>query len=288
MFALTGSDRFRLIGCSVTVENVPGRPTTVVELSAGRSRVSNMDAMDDNPLNLDKDFEIRIADSVVRSRCGLIVSTLSYPGRIEIDNCALALDGPLFEQFGDHNMPRENQRIELRMEHTTCILNGGLVRMDSGDDPRNLLPLDISARDNVFASGDADPLLEMSGNTDVEDFLSLLQWSGSHNYFSKVETFWLITSTDSLRGTRRFEFDDWKNFWGPKLTSRADNVELQWNDNPLEIDLLSLQLHELTLDENTRANPAIGGAADGTNAGFDPSKLSFGLPIDAPGDGESR
>ena len=43
------------------------------------------------------------------------------------------------------------------------FLGGGLIQLDAGDVPRTLVPLDVAAGNNVFASSSQTPLILLTG-----------------------------------------------------------------------------------------------------------------------------
>jgi hypothetical protein len=157
--------------------------------------------------------------------------------------------------------------VELRLEHVTCVLGNSLVRMDSGDLPRDLIPVQVAARNNIFAAGSASPLVAMTGNTDASDFRRrLLRWNGERNFYDRFLTFWTITSNLGAAAFDPLDFEGWKRTWGPSNEVDPNSGSVAWKAFPLDKDYARLTAADLQLD--LTANPAVT-ATDGSNPGAD-------------------
>jgi len=175
---------------------------------------------------------------------------------------------------GSQKQAGENERIELSLDHVTGLLGGHFLKVDSGDQlPRELLPVHVYARNNIFSPTTQEAFVSMSGTTPATDFQRLLTWNGERNFYDDVATFWLIAS---LKGAMEFEpvnFERWN-----QLTSQISEVGAQndpviwaqqWEEKPFD----QLELSDLALIQDASLNPAVSGAADATDAGVDFERL---------------
>jgi hypothetical protein len=155
--------------------------------------------------------------------------------------------------------------VELKLEHVTGVVGQNLVRLDSGDLPRELPPVKVDATNNILTTGPNGSLVAMSGNTSDADFRNkLFRWSGERNFYDRCPTFWTFAAGDP------FEFDEWKAKWGSNGDVGASNEKLAWLTE--RTDVATLSLDALTLDRKS-ANPGLNAATDGNNAGADIAKL---------------
>ena len=275
VISLEGADQVRMQGVTVSIENPGNRPAAVIELVSGAdSNLARMKMMKDGePMVLPK-AAIRIVDSFIRGSGHLIVTKQTLPARIELSNVACSLDGSVLAVLGNDEMPPENEDLELQLEHVTCLLGKGLIHMDSGTLQRQMLPIVVSARNNIFAAGTATPLIAMTGETDAEDFRRLLRrWNGEKNFYDQFKTFWSITSDQGTSEIDALDFDNWKRVWGPDNVVGSQNTSLVWKKAWQAKKLNSISAAELVLDDTADDNPAVGATSDGSDAGADLSTL---------------
>lgn len=267
VISLEGPDRVHMQDVTVTIENPADRPATVIELVSGAdSNLARMKMMKDGESTVLPKAAIRIVGSFVRGNGHLIVTKQTLPARIELSNVACSLDDALLAVFGNDEMPPENEDLELILEHVTCLLGDGLIRMDSGTLQRKMLPVVVDARVSIFAASTAASLVSMTGQTDTEDFRRLLRWEGDKNFYDQIETFWSITSDQGTSDFDEHDFDAWKRAWSPL---GSQNAGLAWKGAWKTKKSNTVTATELVLDDSTDDNPAIGAASNGSDAGAD-------------------
>jgi serine/threonine-protein kinase len=267
IISLEGPDRVHMQGVTVTIENPADRPATVIELVSGAdSNLARMKMMKDGESTVLPKADIRIVGSFVRGNGHLIVTKQTLPARIELSNSACSLNDAVLAVFGNDEMPPENEDLELKLEHMTCLLGDGLIRMDSGTLQRKMLPVVVDARDNIFAASTAASLVSMTGQTDTEDFRRLLRWEGDKNFYDQIETFWSITSDQGTSDFDEHDFDAWKRVWSPL---GSQNAGLAWKGEWKAKKSNTVTATELVLDDSTDDNPAVGAASNGSDAGAD-------------------
>ncbi|GAB4138074.1 MAG: hypothetical protein Tsb009_05980 [Planctomycetaceae bacterium] len=280
LFLLHNSDRVKLEGVKITISNPSGKPATVAEFrpATGPAKMkTNMMKTGMASRETDERFEFQLRNSFIRGNCEAFHLGMSRPGRIEIQQSALALDQSLLTITGPEigDMPPKNTAIEVKLEHDTCLLGGELIRMDSGDQPRELLPISVTADNNIFASKGSQPLIYMTGNTESRDFRTvLLRWSGSNNFYDQFKTLWTIDSSSISAIPEKIDFTTWKSQWSESEVSPYSGG-VAWARSWREIPFDKLALNDMKLDPQADREkfPAIAAANNGSAVGADLDKL---------------
>jgi hypothetical protein len=174
----------------------------------------------------------------------------------------------------------ENAQLELRLEHVTAVLGGGLVRFDIGNMPRKMLPLHVTASDSIFSNCSAVPLIAMTGNAPPQDFRALLFWGGHNNFYDRYATLWSIASTEGTGRSETWDAADWRRNWTEASESnpRFDSVvwsKREWLTKPL----CELTPGDFALDRQAANNLAVNGAANFTDAGANLTVLPRPAPV---------
>jgi serine/threonine-protein kinase len=287
LVSLEGSGRILLQGVTVTAEDTDRDLTAVVELLP--APVSQM-AKDMKMMNMETEgyeatFEVKIYRSFIRGNCNVFQSRHTLPGRLEVEQSAIAVEGSLLRAEGDLDMRDDSDHVELTLNHATCIVGNSLLRMDSGDTPRDLLPVHVrNTRDNLFATAtSSNPLVSLSGRSDLDTFQHLLRWDGLNNFYTGFEVFWTVSASEFV--PRKFEA--WVAEWKRSPDTRdegARNGGVIWLGEWDRVEPLSeILASDLALSRNP-ANLALDSAADRTNAGADLTQLPNlpARPVDEP------
>lgn len=282
LVSLEGSGRVLLQGVTVTADQPERGLAAIVELlpSPTSQAVKDMKMMNQDTEIKNEAFEVRVSKSFIRGSCDMFLIRHTLPGRIELEQSALALEGALLKAEGNLEMQDENQHVELRLDHTTCIVGMSLIRMDSGDVPRYLLPVHVrNTRDNLIATNTSNtPLISMNGKSDLDVFERLLRWEGLKNFYDGFDVFWSISSNDFTSK----KFEAWVQTWAENPTTKeesAQNGGFEWQGGWSRMDFLDVVAEDLMLDrQSDLGNPAVKGATDRTDVGADLSQLPP-LPI---------
>lgn len=247
LFAIDRADKLRLQDVAITLTNPGQRPTALFDISTEAGQMLSDMKMSTTGVARDP-LEIELTECFVRGHCDLIRVRNTKPGHLTLRDTAIAVDGSLLRVEGHSEKPAEQTRLDLRLEHVTAIVGHSLIRLDSGDLPRELPPVAVEARNNILMTSSSGPLVSMSGNTSEADFRKLFVWSGGKNFYDG--------------------FDDWRTVGDVG----ASNEKLFWLAE--REDVATMSLEALTLDrESPSPNPGINAATDGNNAGADISKL---------------
>jgi serine/threonine-protein kinase len=278
-FRSQGIDTVRMKNVGLTVVNPDpeSRPASVFELaSASASSRSNPTMMNSDQADELRGFRFEIVGCFVRGGCDLFHSRYARPGRLKIENSVVAVERSLLNLIGDEqDEPPDNSTLELQLEHITCLVGNGLLKVNSGDDglAGNLIPLDVTtARNNIFATNTSSPLVSMTGTSDMQDFKSILRWNGSRNYYGPFDMFWLIKQDPSSEPDFALDYRGWKRFWGRSEleTDLFENSLLwiqkkRWQRKPFS----KITATDIELEPDSEVNPAFLGADDESDAGAD-------------------
>ena len=278
LLSLHGTEQVSMQGVTVTIVDAGSQPVSIVELAGGRGRdLSKMKMMKKGSSEGPGKFRVRISQSAIRGRCDLFVAAHNQPGVFNVEKSVVAIDGSLLSLLGDLDMPGGNSEVELLLAHVTCLTDGGLLRFDSGDQPRQLIPVHVTAANSIFLTATNTPLVTMTGDTDASDFRRLLHWGGSKNFYTGIRTFWSVESTAMTTETQRLDFQEWKRFVGAKTEADAHQGGVVWkrdgNWRMIRKDQLTAADLQLDTAADATMNPAATGAADGTAAGADITAL---------------
>jgi serine/threonine-protein kinase len=270
LFSLEHADALRLEGVTVTLANPRQRSAAAFELRPGAAA-----GMPDMPVpGAQPKFplEIDIADSLVRGEGNLFFVRHTEPARLAVKQSVVALAGSLLAARGASEAAHENAQLELRLDHVTSVLAGGLVRLDSGSTSRRLLPLQVSASNSIFSNLGSQALVTMTGNSPPQDFRTLLSWLGRSNFYDRYQIFWLIDSTEAMTRSEASDFSGWRKTEASETNARLLDATAwsrrNWTNRPFS----ELTLTDFALERNAN-NPALGGATDFADAGADLEKL---------------
>ena len=271
IFSLKNAHDIRLHQVTVTCSNTTSQQVALFEMNEPINQGLNDDAMMGKRPVKESTF-VEVLNSVLRCDGHAFSIRETAPTRLEITNSALMISQSLLELIGCNNKPTEGDFLELVMNHSTFLLGEGLAVMDSGAIPRELIPLNVSARNNIFFSRTEAPFVQMKGNTNENDFRQkLLTWKGSNNYFDRFKTFWSIQSQQGTTGALALDAFDWKDIWGLSSEVNSFQIEIPWMTDRQKLlktpcsELLPLQLQ---FTQPTDGSPTIT-AIDRTNAGAD-------------------
>ncbi|HLQ44382.1 MAG TPA: hypothetical protein VK137_06620, partial [Planctomycetaceae bacterium] len=266
LFSVDRSEQLRLQGVAITLNNPGQRPTALFDLSIEPGQMLADMKMSSTGMPRDP-LEIELTECFVRGHGDLFHVRHTKPCRLLLRDTAVALSGTLLRVEGYSEKPAEQTRLELRMEHVTGLLGQNLVRLDTGDPPRELPFVAVNARNNVLTTTGNSALVAVSGSTSDADFRKLFSWTGEKNFYDRCQIFWSFAS-----GAEPLDFDDWKGTWGANGDVGASNEKLAWLAERSDMSQSTPQT--FTLDRRGESpNPAVGAATDGNDAGADAAKL---------------
>ena len=271
IFSLKNAHDIRLHQVTVTCTNTTDQQVSLFEMNEPINQGLNDDSMMGKRPVKESTF-VEVVNSILRCDGNAFSVRETAPTRLEITNSALMIAQSLIDLVGCNNKPGEGDHLELVLNHSTFLLGKGLSVMDSGTVPRELIPLHVSARNNIFFSQTDAPFVLMKGNTNENDFRQkLLTWRGSNNYYDRFEIFWTIQSQQGTTGALSLDALDWKDIWGLSSDVNSYQTEIPWTidrQKLIETPCSEIQSSHLQFNQPTDGSPTIT-AIDRTNAGAD-------------------
>lgn len=276
MISVEHPDALRMERVTATVVNPRMTPASIVELrpTAG-AMMPEMPMVGVQPR---PPLEIEVADSLLRGQCDLFMVRHTEPARLAVKQCVVAVQGALLSSRGSTETPQENSQLELKLEHVTAGLGGGLIKLDSGQ-VRKVLPVQILAFDCIFSNAGSSPLVSMTGNSPAQDFRPLLLWSGTNNVYDRIHTYWSIVSMQDMGRTETWDFAAWSEKWTDSKEANAREVgagqslwsgRRPWSSKPMT----DLTASDFALDRRAaQNNPAVAGGTNSTDAGADLERI---------------
>jgi serine/threonine-protein kinase len=276
MISVEHPDALRMERVTATVVNPRMTPASIVELrpTAG-AMMPEMPMVGVQPR---PPLEIEVADSLFRGQSDLFMVRHNEPARLAVRQCVVAVQGALLSSRGSTEAPQENSQLELKLEHVTAGLGGGLIKLDSGQ-VRKVLPVQVLAFDCIFSNAGSSPLISMTGNSPAQDFRPLLIWSGTNNVYDRIHTFWSIVSMQDMGRTETWDFAAWSEKWTDSKEANAREVgaghslwsgRKPWSNKPMT----DLTASDFALDRRpAQNNPAVAGGTNSTDAGADLERI---------------
>ncbi len=277
--ALEGSGRVLFRGVTATVaESGSNLPAIVELLPASASQMAkDMKMMNQENGAPPASFEVKVQESFLRGDCNVFVARHTLPGRIELEQSAIAVKGSLLLAEGNLDKPGDDEHVELQLEHTTCLVGSGLIHLNNGDTPRDLLPISVrNSRDNLILTNTTSPLILIEGRNELDAIKRLLRWDGKKNFYDGFEEFWAVSSSEvSSEDFPARMFETWVSGWkGSPKTKEEGALKggFAWQGNWIRTEFADITAADLLLDHDSN-NPAIAGATDRTDVGADLTRL---------------
>ena len=276
LFSLERPEQLQLDGVTITIANPRRRQASVIEfgspasLAAGLMKTGQPAAPP----------EIRLSDCVIRGAAALITIREMTSARFAVQDSLIALDDSLLQVTGRPAMNmKDGSQIKLELLHTTAILGGSLIicRPEENFSDRQI-PLLVTAKNNLISVGRDHPMVDLSGAGDAMELRDSFVWSGERNGYDDVAAFWVIRSRQNVNP---LDFAAWKELWGGEATG-SWNEPIRWKQPVRQLTLQTVTPNHAALEENANLNPAIKGAADGSDLGAPLEQLPVPPELDAP------
>ncbi|MEO1993931.1 MAG: hypothetical protein ABGZ17_01480, partial [Planctomycetaceae bacterium] len=276
LFSLQDARKVLMKGVTLQVVNPSQRPAAVIEIAGGFDDPTQvkMPSEESDPHEL----SVALSECVVVAESDLFRVRRVKPGRLELTNVAVTVQGVMLRLMDGTAMPAANAELELRLDHTTCHIEKSLVSVRCDQMPAAVLPLQIVATNNVFASMDqTTPLIFMDGEAGSEDYLRLISaWYGSRNCYDGFTTFWLARNDEGDNNVIDLDFADWQQRWlqlSDSEDSLASNTPIPWSIAWREQSMQDVSLLSFILESSRQTlNPAVNPNAE-VNAGAELGRL---------------
>jgi hypothetical protein len=234
LFHCTGPNKIDLSNVSIDCQNSDGQPAALFDL-VGDNSAPEAGAV--------AETEISLSRVICRAESDGIRIASQVHGRIELQDCGIALNGSLIDNRGDSSMPASRGAVEVVLNHVTCLTSAPMLKMDDTDSDQpggmqRLIPrLSIRSEGSVFAAQGTDRRLMLTnGSSFVEELETVVSWNGFNNLYDGFGIYWQIETTALNYASRRQDFAQWIRYWGDRADSEETNAdvlpELAWqNDN---------------------------------------------------------
>ncbi len=266
--AIEGAERVQFEGVTIEMPNPEGADAAIFDVTLGEDAA--LARMADAPPG---EFKIGLTNCFARGDCRLFRIASVLPGRLQIDQTCVSLGRPVVVIDGISETPKERDRIELELSHSTLICHDSLVRIsnESLGGPVEVLPLRVVADNSIMATSAGVPLMRMIGPMASDEFKRLLTWIGSANLYEGFDSAWQIDAEQLGFDIEELTFADWRRFCELSPEAREDGTVATaspWaSDRWRTLEPASVQLSDLELDDNSGEGEALGTATDGTDLG---------------------
>ena len=203
-FGVWAGAELALTRCTVTVHGDHPRSAVAI-VQAGDEEVENGLAGPDPSA-----ASIRVFDSLLRAGGDLVDVAAGRKLDLAIEGSALAARGSLAHA---HGLPRGQAAEPLRvgLRHVTARLAGGLVRLESVPGDPELPVAEVTARDCILATDDADaPLFRVDEQDGLDARRERISWDGHAIAYHNITTFRLDETAQAGVGPLRFQRGDWE------------------------------------------------------------------------------
>jgi hypothetical protein len=231
---------------------------------------------------------IELVDCVLRGEAVVLCAHDQWPTQFSWENGLLATSERLLAVVGGERTPSAGESIQISLQHVTAAVRGGLCRfVPSASGPR-LLPAQIDCRNSILIGDAAAPLVEHVDAVSIEAARQGFVWNGDRNFYEGFGSFWNIRSAGAATPAEAMPLDAWRELWGPRQEN-SPRGRVQWKqlppgDRPVPSHLPA----DYALNPSgAAANPAIGSANDGRDAGclferLPPLEVAPSLAPDSP------
>lgn len=262
----------RLQSVAMTIKNPSRSSASLIEVVA----------------NPDEDFEdmakpgsnsssnvplLDIDSSIIRISTDFISYSHTASMRIDIRQSAIATEGIGLNNSGDDSFREFVGKIELGIQHTTFLSNGGLVLINRGDldFAGDTAAIDVKARNCIFGTTNFGEctFVKIEGALSKSDFKEQFNWEGQQNYYDGFSEFlrsnYAPGTTDILP---TLDFEGWKTYWGSTSDNAPQLDATVWKSDKRDAPFVEWDVDEFLLQSKDENNPAIS-----LGSGFNPELL---------------
>jgi hypothetical protein len=194
LFSMSETQHVRLNNVGITVRNSKAWPGVSVfdlrppdDVTAQAYEMNGV--MDEGRV---QGFAVELDGCFVRGGADFITVAHTRPGRLTLRDSAFVLQSALLNVTGGIQQPLAGDALKLELVHVTTVVGDALLRLDVGPLPKYAAEIQATARDSVFSSSSAGPLVVMTGNASPTTFLDFLEWNGNNNAFDGFSEYWSI------------------------------------------------------------------------------------------------
>jgi hypothetical protein len=212
---------------------------------------------------------IELVDCVLRGEAVVLGAHDHWPIQFSWENGLLVTSERLLAVVGGERTPSAGESLQVGLQHVTAAVRSGLCRfVPSASSPR-LLTAQIDCRNSILIGDAAAPLVEHVDATSIDAARQGFVWNGDRNFYEGFGSFWNIRSAGAATPAEAMPLDAWRDLWGPRQENSPNWGRVQWKQlPPADRPVPSHLPVDYALNPSgAAANPAIGSANDGRDAG---------------------
>ena len=271
LFEARRAELLRFEGCSFTIRNASlgqsayhaGVAFFEIKAPPGAGSMA-MPPMggDDTMVTID------LQNCVARGEATFLRDNDLQPLRLHWSNGLLATSERFLVSAGGPNQPRQQGAAQFNLQHLTLAARSGLALLTNSEDAPYQLLTEINCTNCILAVSPAAPLVDQRGPDAADEYLSRVQWSGDHDAFDALDTFWKIQSGATQSLVRQMDFDQWQQHWASR-SKPATNEPVGWL-RPLSVDrpFHAQTPADYALDTALGDNPAVAAGANEVDLGL--------------------
>ncbi|MBX7167015.1 MAG: serine/threonine protein kinase [Pirellulales bacterium] len=224
---------------------------------------------------------VEFTDCVARGAATLFDVVTPQTATITWDNGLLATSDRLLHIAGEMSATSTREvPIELNLRHVTVAAQRGLVLLESQHDEPFNAQVTCRVKDCILLHAPSAAIVDLATGESKDLQRRRLSWHGEDNFYEGVSTFWRIADAAD-EDPETYNFRAWQQWWGTTRESQPHWNGAIWRKlPPPDLSFDQQVLDDYALDEAGESNPARSSASDGSDAGFQRSRLS---PLVLPG-----
>jgi hypothetical protein len=212
---------------------------------------------------------IELLDCVLRGEAVVLCAHDQWPIQFSWENGLLVTSERLLAAVGGERTPSPGESIQIGLGHVTAAVRGGLCRFAPSPSGPRLMPTQIECRNSILIGDPTAALVEHADATDVDAVRQGIVWNGDRNFYEGFGSFWTIRPAGATASAEAMLWDAWRELWGPHKENASNWGRVQWKQlPPADRPISSHVPADYALNPSgASANPAIGAAGDGRDAG---------------------
>ncbi|MBL8829524.1 MAG: protein kinase [Planctomycetaceae bacterium] len=284
LIAAQRADLLELKSCTLTVRNhLRGGQAQHPDVSMIHVRaVTGAEAMMSEESSGDASPTISLEHCIARGEATFLKVSDLQAIDFNWNNGLLATSENLVTVLGGQVMPRQDSRLRLSLRHLTASLGQGLCRFQHTIQTPYVLETAIDCRDSILRATEPGMLIDQQRVDPADVFQKQLTWSAERNFYLGFDrtVFWRVTDVTNSTQVRQFTYEQWCDHWGAQGELLPQTDQVKWRGLPaVDRPPHELQPADFALADANMAQPARGGASDGSDIGM----LVHLLPSDEGG-----
>jgi eukaryotic-like serine/threonine-protein kinase len=211
---------------------------------------------------------IALVDCVFRGEAVAVCVQDLWPVQFSWENGLLVTTERFLVADGGERTPLPGESIQIVLQHVSAVVRGGLCRFTQSASAPRLLNTQVDCRNSILVGSSVSPLVEHVGAPGAEAARQGFAWNGDRNFYEGFGSFWSLRVNGAV-AAEAMSFDAWRDYWGTKRENLPNWHRVQWKQLPAADRPLPSHLPaDYALSPSAAsANPAIGAASDGRDAG---------------------